>query len=117
MSWKTHLARIPSLFPELSHSRLLRRLALVDQAGGELDAEGLDGRAVLHDDHGADGFAGVLENRHDGDGVDAGGLAGFASGGFPDAILAVLAKWSEGKYMDVKIRVDVWCLVCTWSDH
>jgi len=32
----------------------------------------------------------VLEDRYDGYGVDAGGLAGFTSGGFPDALLAVL---------------------------
>ena len=86
----THLARITRLLSQLPHSRLLGRLALVDQAGGELDAEGLDGWAVLHDDHSADGFARVLENRHDGDGVDARGLAGLARGGFPDALLAVL---------------------------
>jgi len=73
---------------------LLRRLALVDQAGREFDAEGFDRRAVLHDDHGADGFARVLENRHDGDGVDARGLAGLARGGFPDALLAVL-EWGR----------------------
>jgi hypothetical protein len=87
---ETHLAGVPSLLLELSHSSFLRRLALVNQAGGELDAEGLDGRAVLHNDHGADGLAGVLENRHDGDGVDACGLASLARGGFPDALLTVL---------------------------
>jgi hypothetical protein len=86
----TNLARITSLLPQLTHSSLLGRFALVDQTGRELDAEGLDGRTVLHDDHGAHGFAGVLENGYDGDGVDAGGLAGFAGGGFPDALLAVL---------------------------
>jgi hypothetical protein len=88
----TNLARIASLLSQLTHSGLLGRLALVDQTGRELDAKGLDGRTVLHDDHRAHGFAGVLEDRYDGDGVDAGGLAGFASGGFPDALLAVL-KW------------------------
>ena len=89
---KTYLARIPSLLPQLSHSRLLRSLALVDQACRELDAESFDWRAVLHDDHGADGFARVLENRHDGDGVDASGLAGLARGGFPDALFPVLRQ-------------------------
>jgi hypothetical protein len=87
---KTDLARVPSLFSKFAYSSFLGRLALVDQAGGELDAEGFDGRAVLHDDHGADGLAGVLENRHDGDGIDTGGLASLACGGFPDALLAVL---------------------------
>ena len=86
----TNLARIASLLPQLTHSSLLGRLAFVDQTGGELDAEGLDRRTVLHDDHGAHGLAGVLEDWHDGDGIDAGGLAGFACGGFPDALLAVL---------------------------
>ena len=86
----THLARIASLLPQLTHSSLLGRFALVDQTGRELDAEGLDGWAVLHDDHSADGFARVLENRHDGDGVDARGLPGLARGGFPDALLAIL---------------------------
>ena len=86
----THLARIPCLLPQLPHSRLLRRLALINQTGWELDAESLDRRAVLHDDHSADGFARVLENRHDGDGIDARGLTGLARGGFPDALLAVL---------------------------
>lgn len=87
---KTNLARVPSLLLELSHSGFFRRLALVDQAGGELNTERFDRRAVLHDDHGADGFAGVFEDRHDGDGVNARGLAGFARGAFPDALLAVL---------------------------
>jgi len=91
----TYLSRIARLLSKLSHSCLLRRLALVNQAGRELDAEGFDGRAVLHDDHGADGFARVLEDRHDGDGVNAGGLAGFARGGFPDALLAVLEMICE----------------------
>jgi hypothetical protein len=81
----TNLARITSLLPQLTHSGLLGRLAFVDQTSGELD-----GRTVLHDDHRAHGLAGVLENGYDGDGIDAGGLAGFASGGFPDALLAVL---------------------------
>jgi hypothetical protein len=89
---ENYLSRIPRLLSKLAHRCLLRRLALVDQAGRKLDAEGFDRRAVLHDDHGADGFARVLEDRHDGDGVDAGGLAGFARGGFPDALLAVL-EW------------------------
>jgi hypothetical protein len=74
---------------------LLRRLALIDQTGRELDAEGFDGRTVLHDNHGADRFAGVLENRHDGDGVNASGFAGLARGGFPDALLAVLEMGRE----------------------
>jgi hypothetical protein len=86
----TNLARITSLLPQLTHSSLLGRLAFVDQTSGELNAEGLDGRAVLHDDHRAHGFAGVFENRHDGNGIHAGRLAGLASGGFPDALLAVL---------------------------
>lgn len=68
----TYLARIPGLFLQLSDSRLLRRLALVDQTCRELDAERFDGRAVLHDDHGADGLAGVLEDRDNSDGVNAG---------------------------------------------
>lgn len=86
----TNLARIASLLLELTHGSLLRRLAFVDQAGGEFNAEGLDGRTVLDDDHRAHGFAGVLENRHNGYGVYARGLAGLASGSFPDALLAVL---------------------------
>jgi hypothetical protein len=90
MKDETNLARIPSLLSKFSHSSFLGRLALVDQAGGELDAEGFNGWAVLHDDHGADGLAGVLENGHDGDGVDACGLASLACGGFPDALFAVL---------------------------
>jgi hypothetical protein len=87
---KTNLAGVPSLLSELAHSGFLGRLALVDQAGRELDAEGFNRRAVLHDDHGADGLAGMLENRHDGDGVNAGGLACLACSSFPDALFAVL---------------------------
>jgi hypothetical protein len=34
----------------------------------------------------------VLENRHDGDGINTRGFAGFARGGFPDALLAVLCE-------------------------
>lgn len=90
MKRSTNLARIASLLPQLTNSSLLGRLAFVDQAGGKLNAECLDGRTVLHDDHRAHGLAGVFENRYDGYGVDASGFAGFASGGFPDALLAVL---------------------------
>ena len=92
--WKkiTYLARIASLLPQLPHSGLLGRLAFVDQTGGELNAKGLDGRTVLDNDHCAHGLAGVFENRHDGDGVYARRLAGLASGGFPDALLAILRK-------------------------
>lgn len=87
---ETYLPRIPSLLLQLSNSSLLRRLALINQTCRELDAERFDGRTVLQDDHGADGLAGVLEDGHDGDGVNAGGLAGFPCGGFPDAVFAVL---------------------------
>jgi hypothetical protein len=86
----TNLARIASLLPQLTHSSLLGRLAFVDQAGGEFNAEGLDGRTVLHDDHRAHWLARVFEDWHNCYGVDARGLAGLASGGFPNALLAVL---------------------------
>lgn len=67
---RTNLARVPRLLLQLPNCGLLRRFALVNQTSRELDAERLYGRAVLHDDHRADRLAGVLENGHDGDGID-----------------------------------------------
>jgi hypothetical protein len=108
---ETNLARVPSLLSKFAYSGFLGRLALVDQAGGELDAEGFDGRAVLYDDHGADGLAGVLKNRHDGDGVNAGGLACLTCGGFPDALFAVLSvDWVSTWNMLVTRRCRCCCV-------
>jgi hypothetical protein len=41
------LADISRLLPQLAHGALLRRLALVDQPGGDLDRDGVDRRAEL----------------------------------------------------------------------
>ena len=94
----THPALIPRLLAQLAHGRLLRRLALVDQAGGELDADGVDGRPVLQHDHGGRGFCprGVAQNGRNGDGVDAAAASGFACGGFPGAVFAGLVGGEGG---------------------
>lgn len=86
----THLALVARLLAELSHGGLFGRLALVDEAGGELDAVGVDGRAVLQDDHRLRRLVGVAENRRDGDGVDAASGTGLARGRFPHSVFAVL---------------------------
>lgn len=43
-------ATVASLLAQFPESGLLGRLCLVDEAGGELDADRGDGRAVLEDD-------------------------------------------------------------------
>lgn len=88
----THLPLIPSLLPQLPHSGFLRRLALVDQAGGEFDADGFDRRSVLEDDQSGRGLGRVAQDGRNGNGVDAGFAAGFAGGGFPDAVAAGLLR-------------------------
>jgi hypothetical protein len=116
----TNLARIASLLHQLTHSGLLRRLAFIDQTCGELNAEGLDGRTVLHDNHRAHGLAGVFEDRHDSYGINTCGLAGFASGGFPDAFLAVLWKLltvSNYSRCSVRFMAASMAVQRTWSDH
>jgi len=85
-----HLALIPRLLLQLPHGRLLGRLALVDQARGEFDADGFDGRTVLQDYHGGERARGVPDDGRDGDSVNAGRFASFARGGLPDAFPARL---------------------------
>jgi hypothetical protein len=75
---------------QLAYARLLGRLLLVDEASGELDADGVDGRAILQDDDGGGRAVRVSKDSADGDGVDAGFAARLAGSGFPDARFAGL---------------------------
>lgn len=81
---------VPRLLLELPHGSLLGGLPLVDEPCGDLDADLVDGRAVLllQDDLGA---GGLLEDGDDADAVDVAGLGtGAALGGLPGARGAVL---------------------------
>lgn len=85
-------ARVAGLLAQLPHGRLRRRLALVDQPGGELDARRLHRRPVLQHEQRRRRPGGVAEDGRDGDGVDAAGFARLARRGLPDAVFAGLVR-------------------------
>ena len=82
---------VAALLDELALGRLLGRLALVDEAGRELDADLADRRTVLHDDRDARARPGLVrDERQDRDRVDAALGPRRAVGRLPDPLFALL---------------------------
>lgn len=87
---RNHGAHVARLLAELAHGGLLGRLALVDQAGRQLDDHPIGGRAELLLEQQL-GPRRLLEDGDDLDGVDGAALGlGGALGGLPGSQVAPL---------------------------